>query len=296
MSRSWRESILNAFLPSPQKNNVTQQNSSQQQSVRSRSSSFSSQWNKEGERIKEEYRIQCTLNAENYLPGSILSCRIDVENVSKRSNQSLHSSQGDAGDSIQSQLHNNKDSKNDNYSDTTFNNVDNNNNNNEEKKSSGINWICISVFGNVSWDEKWFKSPRNASNTEELYRTSSHPRFMHDPRYKLHLDQFPESFLPIIDPSHSIGDKSEMVFSTPLYFLTGFVPIDAHEQKSYVFQCNLPYSLPPTYKGTAVRYKYAVSVSVQPLNEQFSGEEETPIGTLQIPFRVLNPISGNIYD
>ncbi|PRP76135.1 hypothetical protein PROFUN_10636 [Planoprotostelium fungivorum] len=147
-----------------------------------------------------------------------------------------------------------------------------------ELVEDGIGWICACVMGVMTWDPSLVKYEAPSDPSEPV-------KFMHDPRFNFHPDKLPPSLLPIIDPLNALGSNEEVIFKTPVYFITGCVTMDSHNE----FQCKLPYNLPPTFKGSGIRYRYTLTLSIQPLRET----NTTKVASLTIPFRIVNPSSSS---
>ncbi|PRP80911.1 hypothetical protein PROFUN_11352 [Planoprotostelium fungivorum] len=207
----------------------------------------------------ERLRVEASLDAEYYYVGSTLSCEIKITRL--EDGTSVDSPEIVEGDSYE---------------------------------EPGIGWICVSVWGTVNWDSSLIRNevtPENSitpTNTLEAVRPTT--VFSHHPDFQFHPEQLSPSLLNIIDPYCGMADDTEMIFCTPLYFLTGYAPLKCKQSKTYRFQCALPYHVPPSFKGVYVKYRYSASVSVQA--HDISADSTTlPVATLTMPFRMINPTS-----
>lgn len=120
-------------------------------------------------------RITANLAAENHFPGSILSCRVSINNLNT---STVSASNGDSGDGIHT----------------------------EGTKEIGIGWACITVWGAMSWDPAVIKYEPGPPLELPI-------KFMHDPRFNFHPEKLPTTLLPVIDPQLSIG-RSHRVTTT----------------------------------------------------------------------------------
>lgn len=51
-----------------------------------------------------------------------------------------------------------------------------------------------------------------------------------------------------------------------------------------MIQCTLPGGIPPTFKGTGIKYRYSVTIAAQRMRE--------PAHILTVPFRIVSPTAG----
>ncbi|CAH1795751.1 unnamed protein product [Owenia fusiformis] len=81
------------------------------------------------------------------------------------------------------------------------------------------------------------------------------------------------SFVP------SKGERGYPVLSTKPKILFCDLKLQTGESKSYTYKEKIPLDAPPSFRGTAVKYSYKITVGTQRL--------DSPIKLLRVPFRVL---------
>lgn len=77
------------------------------------------------------------------------------------------------------------------------------------------------------------------------------------------------------------GDNGRCIFATPPTILACELNVPVGSSKVYMLQAVLPGGLPPTFNGTAIKYKYSVTIAAQRMRE--------PAHILTIPFRIVSP-------
>jgi hypothetical protein len=77
------------------------------------------------------------------------------------------------------------------------------------------------------------------------------------------------------------GENGRCVFATPPTILACELKVPANSSKVYMLQATLPGGIPPTFKGTGIKYRYAVTVAAQRMREAAH--------ILTVPFRVVSP-------
>eukprot|EP00026_Physarum_polycephalum_P003739 Phypoly_transcript_03753.p1 GENE.Phypoly_transcript_03753~~Phypoly_transcript_03753.p1 ORF type:complete len:473 (+),score=57.39 Phypoly_transcript_03753:113-1531(+) len=77
------------------------------------------------------------------------------------------------------------------------------------------------------------------------------------------------------------GENGRCVFATPPTILACELKVSPGASKVYMLQATLPGLIPPTFKGTGIKYRYAVTVAAQRMREAAH--------LLTVPFRVVSP-------
>lgn len=75
------------------------------------------------------------------------------------------------------------------------------------------------------------------------------------------------------------GERGHLIFSTKPKILFCDLKLFPNESKTFYYQETIPYHLPPSYNGSAVKYNYKLTVGTQRVN--------SAIQLLRLPFRVL---------
>jgi len=79
------------------------------------------------------------------------------------------------------------------------------------------------------------------------------------------------------------GENGKSIFASPTTFLASDLYIPPGQTRSYIYYVTLPSPLPPSFKGTSLKYSYFLSIAVQVYTN--------PAQILTVPIRVLTPAS-----
>jgi len=90
-----------------------------------------------------------------------------------------------------------------------------------------------------------------------------------------------------------IGDYSRCIFISDIAVIRGFKYNEL--PKSYIFQSKLPTTLPPSFRGVALKYVYMVLVNITidyKVVSFLSTSTQSITKTMRLPFRVINSNCG----
>eukprot|EP01132_Coremiostelium_polycephalum_P004763 gene4763-5942_t len=79
------------------------------------------------------------------------------------------------------------------------------------------------------------------------------------------------------------GENGKSIFASPTTFLASDLYIPPGQSRSYIYYVTLPTSIPPSFKGTSIKYSYFLSIAAQLFTN--------PAQILTVPIRVLTPAS-----
>jgi hypothetical protein len=123
----------------------------------------------------------------------------------------------------------------------------------------GLERVAVQIVGVVAHDPAWAKLDNNtaaAAGTTEL-------------------------LIPL-------GTHERIVFATPLMVgLSGGVQIPIRGSRAVSFSARLPPSLPPSFRGNAIKYSYSIVVSIS----QVPAAHVPKPQTTAIPIRIISPSS-----
>ncbi|KAG0177133.1 hypothetical protein DFQ29_005196 [Apophysomyces sp. BC1021] len=93
------------------------------------------------------------------------------------------------------------------------------------------------------------------------------------------------------DGHSKIDTRTTPVFSTPPSILFVDLELTPGETKKFSYKLKLPNDIPPSHRGKAIRFNYYLVVGTQRSSSIPSGSQGHIV---QIPFRVLNHVSGRL--
>ncbi|EGG25310.1 E set domain-containing protein [Cavenderia fasciculata] len=188
--------------------------------------------------------IECVLESAVFFPGDTLFCRVYVSNRSQ----------------LQQQLQG-------------------------TSKEHSISWISAQIYGNMSVEPKYFKlnSPKQKKkNATKRIVVGGGSGMMgsSSSSSSSHIGISSATSLPNITDT---GDNGRSLFASPTTILTSDLNLSSGQTKSFIYYVTLPSPLPPSFKGTSIRYSYFLSIAAQLFTH--------PARILTIPIRILTPAS-----
>ncbi|EGC31713.1 hypothetical protein DICPUDRAFT_82408 [Dictyostelium purpureum] len=196
--------------------------------------------------------IECILESAVFFPGDTIFCRVFISNLGIPNN--------------------------------------NNNNDNNEKSKQTISWITAQVYGNLMVESSFIKlsSSRSKKKTKQQQHQQSASQDLSLDIKKKNI-QTNKKIIAGVSTATSLpnlaelGENSKPIFTSPTTFLASDLYIPPGQTKSYIYYLTLPSPLPPSFKGTSLKYSYFLSIAAQVFTH--------PAQILTVPIRILTPAS-----
>lgn len=158
--------------------------------------------------------------------------------------------------------------------------------NNNDSKQPQINFISVQVWGRLVVEPSWIKVPLPASVKFDYPAPTQ-----------------ADDQNTVYDPTAHFGENTRGIFSSGVTIVDSDIrlPSGACKQcRPFIFVSNsadvvrtsIPYNLPPSFKGTGLKYQYYLTINAEHSAPVKPGQSNTTNKALHIPLRILNPSLG----
>ncbi|KAN0036461.1 hypothetical protein ACTFIV_001756 [Dictyostelium citrinum] len=216
--------------------------------------------------------IECILESAVFFPGDTIFCRIFISNLGGFNS----------------------------------NDIENVTSSKQTQREQSISWITAQVYGNLMVESSFIKLNSNTnksnkikikqqqqqSSQENNNNQKQQQQQQNQQQLKLNTKQSLTSgkkFTAGVSSATSlpnlseIGENGKPIFTSPTTFLASELYIPPGQTKSFIYYLTLPSPLPPSFKGTSLKYSYFLSIASQVYTN--------PAQILTVPLRILTPAS-----